>query len=172
MKQQHPINQFSFSKFWQLAFLFAFAVLLTTWLTTGNVTATVLLFQSPPPAETPAMAQSEPITSTTQATASPIMTETQAVSPPIITPTATTKPVLPTATPLPKQSNPTEPPVNKPHETGTSNWIFDQAEFIDTIVLFGSWIWLCCGIGIFLLVPLVMLLLQIRGHSKIKKIGV
>lgn len=50
---------------------------------------------------------------------------------------------------------------------GSQNFILDQAELIDTVVVSTAYIWLCCGIGLFLLIPLVFLFLQIRGRTKI-----
>ncbi len=47
------------------------------------------------------------------------------------------------------------------------NFILDQAEFIDTVVVSGAYIWLCCGVLLFLLVPIFMLVLYIRGRSKL-----
>lgn len=47
------------------------------------------------------------------------------------------------------------------------NFILDQAEFIDTVVVSGAYIWLCCGVLLFLLVPVFMLVLYVRGRSKL-----
>ncbi len=54
-------------------------------------------------------------------------------------------------------------------ETSNSprNFILDRAEFVDTIIVSGAYVWLCCGVALFLVVPLVMLVLYIRGRSKI-----
>jgi hypothetical protein len=49
----------------------------------------------------------------------------------------------------------------------SSNFILDQVELIDTIVVSTAYVWLCCGIVLFLLIPLVFLFLQIRGRTKI-----
>jgi hypothetical protein len=48
-----------------------------------------------------------------------------------------------------------------------SNFILDQAELIDTVVVSSAYIWLCCGVSLFLLVPLFLLFVYIRGRSKI-----
>ena len=45
----------------------------------------------------------------------------------------------------------------------------DRVELIDTIVVSGAYIWLCCGVGLFLIAPLFFLFLQIRGGSKINR---
>ncbi len=47
------------------------------------------------------------------------------------------------------------------------NFILDQVEFIDTVVVSGAYLWLCCGVMLFLLVPIFMLVLYIRGRSKL-----
>jgi hypothetical protein len=48
-----------------------------------------------------------------------------------------------------------------------SNFILDEAELIDTVVVSGAYVWLCCGVILFLLIPLFLLLVYIRGRSKI-----
>ncbi len=53
----------------------------------------------------------------------------------------------------------------------SSNLILDQIELIDTIVVSGAYVWLCCGVVLFLLVPVFMLLLYIRGRSRIGSEG-
>ena len=52
---------------------------------------------------------------------------------------------------------------------GSPNFILDQAELIDTVVVSTAYVWLCCGIGLFLLIPLVFLFLQIRGRTKMTR---
>ncbi len=83
---------------------------------------------------------------------------------------AAAEPVAPT--PLPEQPVPEpisrereEAPLNE--EEGSSNLILDQVELIDTVVVSGAYIWLCCGVGLFLFVPLLLLFVYIRGRSKI-----
>jgi hypothetical protein len=53
-------------------------------------------------------------------------------------------------------------------EENSRNLILDQAELIDTVVVSTAYVWLCCGIMLFLLIPLVFLFLQIRGRTQIK----
>jgi hypothetical protein len=48
-----------------------------------------------------------------------------------------------------------------------SPMVLDRAELIDSIVVSGAYIWLCCGVILLLLIPLFMLILYIRGRSKI-----
>jgi len=52
-------------------------------------------------------------------------------------------------------------------ENSVRNFILDRAEFVDTIVVSGAYLWLCCGVGLFLLVPIFMVVLYIRGRSKV-----
>ncbi|MEW5957433.1 MAG: hypothetical protein AB1801_06900 [Chloroflexota bacterium] len=54
-------------------------------------------------------------------------------------------------------------------ETGNSprNFILDRVEFIDSVIVSGAYVWLCCGVALFLVVPVFMLVLYIRGRSKI-----
>jgi hypothetical protein len=60
-----------------------------------------------------------------------------------------------------------EPPPDE--GSGDSGFIFDEAEFIDVVVVSGAYIWLCCGVGLFLLVPMLFLILHIHGRSKMNK---
>ena len=56
------------------------------------------------------------------------------------------------------------------NETGDSpNLTLDEIEFVDTVVVSGAYLWLCCGVILFLLVPIIMIILYIRGRSKISK---
>jgi hypothetical protein len=52
-------------------------------------------------------------------------------------------------------------------DTGSRNFILDRAELIDSVVVTGAYVWLCCGVMLFLLVPIFMLVLYVRGRSKI-----
>lgn len=51
----------------------------------------------------------------------------------------------------------------------SQNFIMDRAEFIDSVIVSGAYIWACCGIGLLLLVPVFLLVLEIRGRSKIRR---
>jgi hypothetical protein len=54
-------------------------------------------------------------------------------------------------------------------EDDSANLVLDRAELVDTIVVSTAYVWLCCGIMLFLLIPLVFLFLQIRGRTKIRE---
>jgi ABC-type transport system involved in cytochrome c biogenesis permease component len=49
------------------------------------------------------------------------------------------------------------------------NLVLDQAELVDSVVVSVAYVWLCCGIVLILLIPLVFLFLHIRGRSKLTK---
>jgi predicted component of type VI protein secretion system len=76
-----------------------------------------------------------------------------------------------------QESAPTRPPrqrdlpAEQPAEEtgGGSNFILDQAELIDTMVVSGARLWMCCGILFFLLIPVFMLIVYIRGRSKLRR---
>jgi type IV secretory pathway VirB10-like protein len=57
--------------------------------------------------------------------------------------------------------------LDETNEETARNFILDQVELIDTAVVSGAYIWLCCGVGLFLLVPMFMLILYIRGRNKV-----
>jgi len=69
--------------------------------------------------------------------------------------------------PLP-QPEPLERVIDRDEEE-SRNLILDRAELVDTVVVSTAYVWLCCGIMLFLLIPLVFLFLQIRGRTKIKE---
>lgn len=81
--------------------------------------------------------------------------------------------------PAPAEPTPSEPVSRRREETSAdeteagepSNFILDQAEFIDTVIVSGAYVWLCCGVATLLLVPLALLFVYIRGRSKIMKEG-
>ena len=52
---------------------------------------------------------------------------------------------------------------------GDAEMVVDEAEFIDTVVVSLAYVWLCCGIVLILVIPLIFLFLHIRGRSKIIK---
>lgn len=149
--------------------LLTVSIVITILLATSTVTAETALFQSPP--------EEPPPTPILEPTAIPLPTDTP-------NPIDTPEPELP-ATDLPistpslaepgPQPEPILPGVNdfpqieEPDNGRGNRFSFDRAEFIDTFIIFGSWIWLCCGILIFLSVPLLLLLLQIRGSSLLRK---
>ena len=62
-------------------------------------------------------------------------------------------------------------PPNDSESDASSNLILDQAEFIDSVVVSFAYVWLCCGVALILVIPLIFLFLQIRGRSKLYKEG-
>jgi hypothetical protein len=78
------------------------------------------------------------------------------------------QPVDPTAPeqPAPEPVRREREEVTVDEQEGSSNFILDQAELIDTVVTAGAYVWLCCGVSLFLLVPLGLLFVYIRGRSK------
>ena len=175
----------------RLALLLLGAIVVTFMIADNNADAGVL-FQSPasPPAEaplpppqpaeqTPAQPPPEqpPVEQppTEQAPAeSPPQESTETTSP--ANPEATTEPTLSTGSeppPLP-QPTPLSPGredrfSGEEEESSGSNFILDRIEFIDTVVVSGAYVWLCCGAVLLLLVPLAFILLQIRGQLKIRR---
>jgi hypothetical protein len=54
-------------------------------------------------------------------------------------------------------------------EEGDADFTLDRAELIDSVVVSTAYVWLCCGIIIFLLIPLAFLFLQIRGRTRMSQ---
>lgn len=157
----------------RLPLLFGVALILTLFLAGGNVTAEKL-FQSPqspqsPPPEQPAPEQptpeqpapEQPQPPAEQPSAGPTAVEQS--SP--IQPTSEAAPA-PTLEPLPPVTTGEEyqevPPSNE-----DTPMVLDEAELIDSIFVSFAYVWLCCGVILLLLIPLVLLILYIRGRSKI-----
>jgi hypothetical protein len=140
-----------------------------------------------PPAEQPPVEQ---LPTEQPSAEQPTAEQPPVEQPPAEQPTAEQPPVeqpsaeqpLPESGPLPGPSTSEaplsqEPPLPESPKTGkdelsleneqASNFILDEAELIDTVVVSGAYIWLCCGVILFLLIPLFLLLVYIRGRSKI-----
>jgi hypothetical protein len=65
----------------------------------------------------------------------------------------------PPAEPVPAEE-PTPPPnveVDRP--------VINMVKFWDTVAVILAWPWLCCGIVLFLLVPITLLALEIKGRQ-------
>ncbi len=71
----------------------------------------------------------------------------------------------PEAPPIRRERDEEIPPLED-EEGGSRNFILDRAEFIDSIIVSGAYVWVCCGIGLLLLAPLFLLVVEIRGRSK------
>ena len=166
----------------RLVLFFMLAMLITLAISDNSAIADVLL-QSPaspveqPPAEQPPAPQEQPQQpAPEQPEVQPQTNEpvTEIVSPisPVSTgeteiqqPAAVVEPAA--VEPQPYQSR--ERDDTNDTENGESNFILDQAELIDTVVVSTAYVWLCCGFMLLLLIPLVFIFLQIRGRSKIIK---
>ncbi len=149
---------------------------------------------APPPAEPPPAAP--PPAAPPPVEAAPIPAEPPAAQPQAVPPAAEQPPVevQPAAQPAPAQAQPqAQPPADQnlvpeePDQPGDSEpspreasatdeepssgtgFSFDQAEFIDTVVVSGAYIWLCCGVVLLLVTPLTLLFVYIRGRSKLAK---
>jgi hypothetical protein len=97
---------------------------------------------------------------------SPVPLETPTSTPLPIVPTTTltvtlteTPLAVPTDTPEPSPEGSQEPPADGPG-AAIINWV----KFWDTMAVTVAYPWLCCGVGLLLLVPLVFLFLEIKGR--------
>lgn len=172
-----------------MALLFVAALGLTFALTGANVTADSL-FQSPQspveaapppvnptpipppqPAEpvAPAQDQTAPVEPAPATGSEPQPAPVDAGQP---APADSGQPVLEGETPLPPPlPEPERPSRRDPTPPGgdDAQMVVDQAEFIDTVVVSFAYVWLCCGIVLILVIPLIFLFLHIRGRSKMLK---
>ena len=162
------------------------ALLVAAVLAPGTVDASRLVFQSPPES-TPIPPTPTPIPPEPQPTATPIPpaepptpTPIPPAQPPTPTPIPPAQPPTPTPippaqpptpTPIPAVSSPTPvaptvTPTASPTATpgGTNQPIVNWVKFWDTIAVTFSYPWLCCGVILILLVPVVLLFLEIKGR--------
>ena len=155
----------------QIGLLLILSMTIALWGANNNVTAD-MLFQSPaspPPAEdggNGAPPPPEPAPESAPA-------EQPAPDEPAPAPSPEEQPPLPE--PAPEFSEPPAseernfPPAANPEPTASRNFILDQVEMIDAVVVSGAYIWLCCGVGFFLLIPIFLSVIYIRGRSKLQK---
>ncbi len=172
----------------------AAALLITAVLSPGMAGASRLVFQSPEsplpeatatetpvPVQVPPTATQPPAPKATQppapqATEPPAPTQaapteaapaqatpaTQATPSPTASPSPAAKA---TQTPAPSPTaRPTRTPVPEPGAEGeaTINWV----KFWDTVVVWLAYPWMCCGVGLLLLVPVTLLYLEISGRRR------
>jgi hypothetical protein len=170
----------------------AAALLLAAALAPGTAVASRLAFQSPqsplPPARatpvpakpTPPPARQPTRPPASQPTQPPAEQPTQPpaeqpTQPPAGQPTQPPAPGQATPTPSPAAkatqspapsptARPTRTPTPEPEAEGeaTINWV----KFWDTLVVWLAYPWMCCGVGLLLLVPLILLYLEISGRRR------
>ncbi len=140
----------------------------------------------PPPTPTPPPPPTEPPAEPAEAASSePVQVEPTATDLPTPTPEPPAAEPVPVEEPQAAEiAPPTEPPaVVEPQleplqrqqeepslefeDEGSPSFILDQIELIDTIAVSGAYLWLCCGVGLLLVLPLFLLVLYIRGRSRI-----
>jgi len=164
-----------------IGLLLIISIVIALWGTDNNVTAD-MLFQSPaspPPAPVDESAPPpEPAPPAEQPAATEPPADDAAPEQSPTEPAPNGQPQgeqPPPAEPAPELDEPPPaerrnfPPREDPEPTADRNFILDQAELIDSVVVSGAYIWLCCGVGLFLLIPLFLLVVYIRGRSKIQK---
>jgi hypothetical protein len=166
----------------QMACLFFISILFTLWIANPGVTAKTL-FQSPaspvsPPAEPaqqPPSAEQSPISAPQeQAPQQPGVEQesgVESLAPTLPAETTGSAPIAPEEA-QPESSRPSRDRDSRnpaDEETDSPNFILDRVEFIDSVVVSGAYLWLCCGVALFLLVPIFMLVLYIRGRSKMSQ---
>jgi hypothetical protein len=179
IKAFREIQPYCLASAWiRLGLLFIAAIILSFWVATPHVDADVL-FQSPESSLAPPGFEEDPFFSpidqppVEEIPIQPAPFEQAPAEPvaPVEAAPEATPPAVQAGAPIP----PTPEPVSRrereraplDEEGGPSNFILDQAELIDTVVVSGAYVWLCCGVSLFLLVPLFLLFVYIRGRSKI-----
>jgi len=146
------------------------ALLLTSLFWRADLAATSGLFQSPPtdepgsptPELTPTEGVPEEPTAPTEPTVAPPPTETPTVPAPTATETLTPVPTsfvaTPTFTPVPDDSQ------RYPDEDTTVT--FQWGSLFDSAALAASYIWMCCGICMLFLIPLLFIALWVASRRR------
>ncbi len=126
------------------------------------------------PTAAPTVAPTSEVTSTPVATATATLeaTATALPAPPTETPTlepsATPTTALPSATPVLSPTAEVQPTVDESQRYPDEDTAlrFDWGMLFDSVALGVSYIWLCCGILLFLAVPLVFVLLWVASKRR------
>jgi hypothetical protein len=147
----------------QIVLLLILSIGITLWGTNNIVTADTLFQSSPVPAE-----ESSPLPEPTPDQQPPAEEPSQP-EPSAEQPLPSEPLPAPEFAPPPEPDRNDFPPQENPEPQSPRNFILDQVELIDTVVVSGAYVWLCCGVGLFLLIPIFLLVIYIRGRSKIQK---
>lgn len=141
----------------------------------ANRTATAVPFQSPLPTEpaspTPEVPPILTPTVTLTPTLEPTVLMTPTAMPTEVPPTATALPPTPTLSPTPQLTATASTPAvpsdqSRRYPDEEASYRFDWAELLDSVALGASYLWLCCGILIFLAVPVLFLALSIASKRR------
>lgn len=138
--------------------------------------------QAQPPPEQPAAqppAPVEPVQPAEPGPVEPVQPEQaepaplESAAPELVSPVSSPQPgtgqvsaLEPPPLPQPKPERIDRSTDRETEEEGSPDLTLNRAQLIDTVVVSMAYVWLCCGIMLFLLIPLVFLFLQIRGRTK------
>lgn len=172
------------------------ALLMAVLLWRADSVALSGLFQSspvdtPPPVPatpTPSPTSTEPVVPTEAVTVTPELTQPVPSETPTLIPTETVEPTEPTATSSPTvtvtstELPPTDTPTALPSDEAggaeptpdevqrypeeDANLKFEWSMLFDSLSLFLSYIWLCCGVLLFLAIPLVFIALWVASKRR------
>jgi hypothetical protein len=99
------------------------------------------------------------------------VTTTVPLTPTEVPPTATATEVPPTATLAPSPTTETATPEATPDERQRyadedANYLFEWGDLFDSVALGASYIWLCCGVVVLVLIPILFLALWIASRRR------
>lgn len=111
----------------------------------------------PPPTSTTAPTQAEPVPVASTPTALPQPDEASLPTPAVLDTQPGTEliPIVPGEGPI----------VDSVPEEESGFYIINEVALIDTLLQWFAWFWLCFGVAIILMIPLVFVYLQIRGKN-------
>lgn len=134
---------------WLLLSLLVAAVL---W--SADLTTTSGLFQSPPEGTPPVITPTLTLTPTLEMTPTPA-----------ITPTATEVPPLP---PAGGETGVPETPVDESERYAEeeTDLAYDWGMFLDSAALMASYAWLCCGVLLFIAIPVLFVVLWVAARRR------
>jgi hypothetical protein len=112
----------------------------------------------PVPVETPTLTVTETVVPEATLTSTPTMTETP--TEPSLTVTSTASPTGEPASPEPT------PDERERYPEEDSNLKFEWSMLFDSVSLFLSYLWLCCGVLVFLAIPLFFIALWVASKRR------
>lgn len=122
-----------------------------------SVPASVTPGTPQPTAPLPSVTPTSPLTSTVEPTAS-------------LTPTVTTTPATPTPAAGSGTAEPT-PDDRQRYADEDSNLAFDLSMLLDAMAFFLARIWLCCGVLVFVAIPIVFIVLWVASKRRRQREG-
>ena len=96
--------------------------------------------------------------------------EEQPTLPPVLEQPAPVQPPVQPPTEPPTQLQPPAPPPSPYNSSSPSEIVIDSGLLIDSILVYISYLWLCCGVIAFITIPVAFLVLYVLGVKRSKNL--